>query len=122
VGEKFGLSLLREDILRMFKNRVPRIIFRLKTEEIKEMGENYIMRSLVLRITEFLNFAHRPVIEVSSFERIQQSVSHPNLKTETDPVSESLCFPVFRIPDVRKNLNIQQFRVIYTIVRTLQNL
>jgi hypothetical protein len=42
-----------------------------------------------------------PVIDVSSFYGTQQSRSlpPPHLRTETDPVSETLCFLVFRIPD-----------------------
>jgi hypothetical protein len=37
-----------------------------------------------------------PMIEVSSF---RVGVSLPSLRRKTDPVSETLCFPVFRIPD-----------------------
>jgi hypothetical protein len=41
-----------------------------------------------------------PVIEVTSFEGTQQSRFLPlHVKTEADPVSETLCFVVFRIPD-----------------------
>jgi hypothetical protein len=46
----------------------------------------------------------------------------PHLRREIDPDSETLCFLVSRIPDDRRSPKIQQFWVLYTIVRSLQNL
>jgi hypothetical protein len=41
----------------------------------------------------------------------------PHLRMETDPVSETLCFLLFRIPEDGK---IQKHRVLYNNVRRLQ--
>jgi hypothetical protein len=43
----------------------------------------------------------------------------PHLKTETDSVSETLCFLVSRILDDGRSPKTQQFWVLYTIVSTL---
>jgi hypothetical protein len=42
-----------------------------------------------------------------------------HLKTKRDPVSKTLCFLVFRIPDDGQNPETQWFWVLYTVVRTL---
>jgi hypothetical protein len=48
-------------------------------------------------------------------------VSPPHVRTETDPVSETLCFIGFRILDDGQSPKTQQFWVLYTTVRTLYN-
>jgi hypothetical protein len=47
-------------------------------------------------------------------------ISSPHLRTETDPVSENLCFLVFRNQDDGRSPKTQWFWVLYTTVRTLQ--
>jgi hypothetical protein len=59
-----------------------------------------------------LDLFHCPVIEVSSFCWTQQNRYIPflsHLTTETDPVSETLCFLVFRIPDEEQIPETQYF-------------
>jgi hypothetical protein len=46
-------------------------------------------------------------------------VSPSHLRMETDPVSETSCSLVSRIPDEGQSPQTQQFWVLYTIVRTL---
>jgi hypothetical protein len=51
-----------------------------------------------------------PVIEVSSFKGPNWvHVSRSHLRTETDPVSETLCFLVFSIPDEGQSPETQWF-------------
>jgi hypothetical protein len=47
-------------------------------------------------------------------------VSPPHLRTEIDPVSEALCFLVFRIPDDGRSPETQWFWVLYIIARIIQ--
>jgi hypothetical protein len=62
---------------------------------------------MTLRITGFSNFVHRPVHQrlrlALSKETNRVGVSLLTLRTETDLVSEKLCFLVFRIPGDRQN-------------------
>jgi len=46
--ETWSLTLREERRLRMFASRVLRRIFGPKRDEVKESGENYIMRSLMI--------------------------------------------------------------------------
>jgi hypothetical protein len=64
---------------------------------------------------------HRPEtnIEKKGPNRLGVLPPPPGLRTETYPVSETLCSLVFRIPDDGQSPKTQQFRVLYTIVRTL---
>jgi hypothetical protein len=39
-----------------------------------------------------------PMVEVTLSKGPNKVAVSPHLRTETDPVSETLCFPVFRIP------------------------
>jgi hypothetical protein len=45
--ETWSLTLRGEHGLRVFENRVLRRIFRSKRDEVREVGENYIMRSFI---------------------------------------------------------------------------
>ena len=46
--ETWTLTLREERRLRVFENRVLRRVFGPKRDEVRENGENYIMRSLVI--------------------------------------------------------------------------
>jgi hypothetical protein len=46
-GEIWSLTLREEHRLRVFENKVLRRIFRLKTDEKQENGENFIIRSCI---------------------------------------------------------------------------
>jgi hypothetical protein len=58
-------------------------------------------------------------LERANLLSLGQCLPH-HLRTETDPVTETLCFVVSRILDDGKSPKTQQFWVLYTIVRSLQ--
>jgi hypothetical protein len=71
---------------------------------------------------------HRVSVQFSDWgefflrDRREEVTSSLHLRMETDPVSETLCFLVFRVPDDGQSPHTQWFWVLYTIIRTLQNL
>jgi hypothetical protein len=58
--------------------------------------------------------------EISSFYETQKGrCLPPHLRTETDPVSKTLCCIVFRIPDEGQSPNPKYFWVLYTSGRAI---
>jgi hypothetical protein len=62
------------------------------------------------------------VIEVALSKGPNRVGVFPHLRTETDPVSETLCFSLLfrKNPDNGQSPKTQYLCVLYTIVRTLQ--
>ena len=62
--ETWSLTLREERRVRMFENRVLRRIFGPKRDEVMGNGENYVMRSLTLRLLMSYIYG-APILDVS---------------------------------------------------------
>jgi hypothetical protein len=64
------------------------------------------MLYITREITEFLDFVHRPEFKYQKTRHVGNYICF--LRIETDPVSETLCFILFIIPDDEQSPETQQ--------------
>jgi hypothetical protein len=61
------------------------------------------MAFFIVTAVKTSNLTRRPLMKLALFKGLKRMSPSPHLKTEADPVSETLCFLVFRITDGGQN-------------------